>query len=104
MSGKDKNANATRVAHNDFVEVLAHRPRDFTSIYPVVASDHFLKRADARATFAMQCIERWAMVAAQPDGEDSAGRAKLRRLTAIEIVNHACECTAAAFAQFEERG
>lgn len=56
------------------------------------------------AVFAMQCIERWALVSATPDGEDSAGRQKLRRLTTTELVTEACEAAKVAFEMFRERG
>ena len=44
-----------------------------------------------RAMFAKEIIGRFALVAGSPDGEDSAGRAKLRRETASNIVEFACE-------------
>lgn len=56
------------------------------------------------ARFAMACIERWGMVAAEVDGEDSAGRSKLRRLTVEEIVTHACDTAQCAYEEFETRG
>ena len=56
------------------------------------------------ARFALACIERWAMVAGELDGEDSAGRSKLRRMTPDELVRHACDSTQIAFSEFETRG
>ena len=102
--GKEKNGTLVSIVKNEFKELVALRPRDYASPYPVVAGNHELKVPDLRAAFAMQCIERWAMVAGQPDGEDSAGRAKLRRLTANEVAAHACDCTEKAFAEFQNRG
>jgi hypothetical protein len=55
------------------------------------------------AEFAMGMIERMSLYCANPDGEDSAGRAKLRLMTPEEIANRACDIAAAAFAQFEKR-
>lgn len=59
---------------------------------------------DVRAQFAMACIEKWAMVAAEPDGEDSGGRLKVRRMTPSELVEHACQCSETAFKAFADRG
>ena len=57
-----------------------------------------------QANFAMQCVERWAMVAGVPDGEDSAGRQILRRMTPAELTDHACATTDVLFAEFTKRG
>ncbi len=56
------------------------------------------------ALFAMQCVERWAMVAGEQDGEDSSGRAKLRRMTPDELVAHACKTAEALSVEFTRRG
>lgn len=48
-----------------------------------------VEHADQTAVFAMQLLEKWGLVAAIPDGEDSAGRAKLRLPTVNEIVTRA---------------
>ncbi len=64
---------------------------------------HNRKIPDARAVFAMQVIERWGMVAAIEDGEDSAGRQKLRLATISELVERAVQVSAAAFELFESR-
>lgn len=71
---------------------------------PIALMAHARLLADQRAQFAMSCIERWGMVAADADGEDSAGRSKLRRLTSEEVVSHACECADKAYAEFRNRG
>jgi hypothetical protein len=60
---------------------------------------------DPRAEFAMQIIERFALVAARPDTlEDSAGRQQIRMQTPPEIVTFACEVADLSFAQFRQRG
>lgn len=59
---------------------------------------------DQKVVFAQQIIERWAMVAGEPDGEDAAGRQKLRMQTPTEIVDRACDIAEKAFTAFEERG
>lgn len=41
------------------------------------------------AHFAAVCIEKWGMVAGMPDGEDSAGRARIRLATPEEVVERA---------------
>jgi hypothetical protein len=47
---------------------------------------------DMRARLAMTLIEKWGMVAATvADGEDSAGRSRMRLLTPAEVVGRACE-------------
>jgi len=65
---------------------------------------HHLKQLDSRASLACQFAERWAMVAAMEDGEDSAGRQKVRRMTPGELADHACECVSALMEQFQVRG
>ena len=62
------------------------------------------ERIYAEAAFAMHLIERWGMIAATPDGEDSAGRAKLRPLSATEVVDRACDVSSTAFMAFRLRG
>ena len=42
-----------------------------------------------RMRYAGAMIERWGMVAACPDGEDSSGRSKLRLATPEELVDRA---------------
>ncbi len=52
----------------------------------------------------MQLIERWGIVAAAPDGEDSAGRVKVRLATPEEIVARACQTAQIAMEQFAHKG
>ncbi len=59
---------------------------------------------EPEATFAMQMLERWGMVAAMDDGEDSAGRQKIRVATPEELVWRACTVAEVAFAEFDRRG
>ena len=56
------------------------------------------------ARFMMAIIERWAMVAATPDGEDSAGRAKLGNLPIEEMVTRAANVAERSFKELESRG
>lgn len=59
---------------------------------------------DDVAAFAMLLIEKWGLVAALPDGEDSSGRAKLRLPTSEELVARAFEIAEAAFGHAAMRG
>lgn len=59
---------------------------------------------DERMHFAMAIIEKHALIAGESDGEDSAGRHKMRRAEAAEIVTVACDISEKAFAEFERRG
>lgn len=63
-----------------------------------------LEAFDSEARMAAALIERWGCAAASPDGEDSAGRAKLRKLTPTELVNEACETAKIALEEFRRRG
>jgi hypothetical protein len=64
---------------------------------------HNTVQPDLRGLLASQFAERWAMVAGVPDGEDSAGRQKLRPMTPGELAQHACDCVTALFLQFSDR-
>jgi hypothetical protein len=55
------------------------------------------------AKFAMAILERWAMVQGQPDGEDSAGRAKISLTPVEDAVRRACDLSQRAFEVFRER-
>jgi len=59
---------------------------------------------DSRGKLAAAFIERWAMVAAEQDGEDTAGRQKLRRLTPEELASHACDTVDAMYRECRIRG
>lgn len=70
--------------------------KDREIVYEDVLRNHRLepheyrKRAfDPEAEFALQCIQKWGMVAAKDDGEDSSGRAKIKLSTPEEIVDRA---------------
>lgn len=65
---------------------------------------HARKLTLPRAEFALKLVERWGMVMAEVDGEDSAGRAKLRTLTADEVVSRAVAAADAVYAEIERRG
>jgi hypothetical protein len=58
---------------------------------------------DIRAALATQMAERWGLVAGEADGEDSAGRQKLRLLTPAELAKRSCEAAEALYKEFEAR-
>jgi hypothetical protein len=60
--------------------------------------------ANNRARLAVSMLERWGAVAGTPDGEDSAGRAKLNHMPVDDMVKRACETAEKAFIEFERRG
>lgn len=59
---------------------------------------------DEIATLATILIEKWGLVAAMPDGEDTAGRAKLRLPTPDELVNRAFDIAAKTYEVARARG
>jgi len=105
MTGNGKKAAPELLAQTDHLDVhLTRPPRYGESPFPYSIGLSPRKYVDERARFALACIERWAVVAGEPNGEDAAGRQKLRRMTADEIVAHACACAEKAFAAFETLG
>lgn len=59
---------------------------------------------DQEATYAFALLERWGVVAAKPDGEDSAGRQQLGVLSVEETVVRAFDVSREAFRLARERG
>jgi hypothetical protein len=59
---------------------------------------------DQRATTAASFAEKWALVACELDGEDSAGRQKLRRLTPDELATQTCQAVEFLYKAFAARG
>lgn len=59
---------------------------------------------DQEAHFAMHLMDHLGIAVATDDGEDSAGRHKLRLQTPDEVVQRACDIAQKAFAEFEKRG
>jgi hypothetical protein len=58
---------------------------------------------ELQAKFAFDFAVRWGMVAAMPDGEDSAGRQQLRLATTDELVSRSVECAEKLFDEFRRR-
>ena len=65
---------------------------------------HYAECPGMEATAVLNFIEKWGMVAAAPDGEDSAGRQKLRLATPEEMVARAMQTTEAAFRTLRAHG
>lgn len=65
---------------------------------------HDTEFGGVRAAFMEEFIGRWGMVAAIPDGEDTAGRQKLRMATPAELVDRATSVTELAFDVMKEKG
>ena len=63
-----------------------------------------LKLPNHPAQMAQSFIERWGMLLCDSDGEDSAGRQKLRLMLADEVVARACQMAEIAWQEFERRG
>ncbi len=57
-----------------------------------------------RADFVGQLLKHLALVTGEADGEDSAGRQKLRLMTPIEVAKRACDIADAAWQEFNDRG
>lgn len=56
------------------------------------------------AKVAFEMAQRWGMVAAIPDGEDTAGRQKLRLMTPLELAQRAVQSTLALEIELMARG
>jgi len=62
----------------------------------------FTVTLNQRAKLASELVGRWGMVAAIPDGEDKAGRQKLRMMTEEEMAQRACVTAQCLFQAFED--
>lgn len=93
-----------RIGSNDKNEMYAAPTIMGSPRLPLSIVSHPTSMPDQRAFFAMQCIERWGLVAGTPDGEDTAGRSKLRKMSAAEVVQDACEVARIAYEEFSKRG
>lgn len=63
-----------------------------------------LEHPTLQGHFVMTLIEKWGMVSAKEDGEDSVGRAKLRTLTPQEVVTRAMDVAEIAFKSMRQAG
>lgn len=62
-----------------------------------------LEHPTLEGEFMLQLIEKHALITAEDNGEDSAGRQKMRKQTALEIVSAAAEITEEAFGEMRAR-
>jgi hypothetical protein len=65
---------------------------------------HMTVALNQRALLAVQLVERWGMVAGAPDGEDSAGRQRLRMMSPDEMVVRATATANQLFWAFGDCG
>lgn len=65
---------------------------------------HEMEAPNFEARIAIALVERWGLVAGGDNGLDAAGRQKMRRLTPVELTEHACDTAASLTAEFAKRG
>ena len=68
------------------------------------ATVHFLTIPNQEATFALQMLERFGLIAGRDNGEDSTGRAKGELLPVAETVDRAFALSKGAFRHMREAG
>jgi hypothetical protein len=76
--------------------------RQFDDVPRLIVHETECQNFEARLTVSL--LEKWGMVAAEPDGEDSAGRAKLRLSTATELAQRACNVAEECTKEMRKRG
>lgn len=70
----------------------------------VGVSKHETEDVEREGFLAISLIEKWGMVAGQPEGEDSAGRSITRLQTPEELIDRAFTVAELAFARLREKG
>lgn len=65
---------------------------------------HETEYLDQRARTAVSFVEKWGMALCEFDGEDSAGRQKMKVASCDSVVKRACEMTDLLFYEFRNRG
>ena len=65
---------------------------------------HDTERPTAEGMFALSLIEKWGMVQGSPEGEDSAGRAKMNQMPIAETIDRAFEMSELAFKRMRKDG
>ena len=65
---------------------------------------HETELLEQEAKIVLEIVERWGSVAAMPDGEDSAGRQKLRLATPEELTDRAFQCACLVMDGARKRG
>jgi len=84
------------------VEVDVHTNKFGYEREPVI-STHDNEHLTIKARVCLEMIQRWALVAAEDDGEDSHGRSKLKLSEPDALVNRATILTELAFKRFHEK-
>ena len=79
-----------------FIEDETFRGRIEIAVYKKIA-------LNARAFLAISMMERWGIVAGEPDGEDSSGRSKLGLMPVEQLVERSCQAADLAFKEFRKR-
>lgn len=74
--------------------------RQYDEAKMVVHESHY---PNFEARLAVSLLEKWGMVAAESDGEDSAGRQKLRLATPRELAVRACEVAREVTSEMHKR-
>jgi len=85
LTGLEANYGGGIVGHN---QPIMYRTKDLQGV----------------ARLAMCLVERWGLVACVLDGEDSAGRQKMRVMTPEELAKAACDTAEETWKQIEARG
>ena len=65
---------------------------------------HHTVNFNRRASIAGEFVTKWGMVLGVPDGEDSAGRSRLRLATPTEVVDRAVETADLLMTRFDQLG
>lgn len=65
---------------------------------------HNTEHLSPEGAFMMALVERWGMIMAEDDGEDSAGRQKARIMTVEELVTRAADIAELAFKTVRDKG
>lgn len=65
---------------------------------------HARRRPNMKAEVAMRLVEHFAIVAAEEDGEDSAGRRAFKLQTSEQVVKRACDIANGLVDEFDARG
>ena len=93
------------IATSDTADFHALRPNRYgETTLPATVMVHNRITLDPRASFALNCLEKWGLVMGSPDGEDSAGRAKGKIMPLDEVVARACDVADRAYSAFRDRG
>ncbi len=72
----------------------------FTMKEPIIYKKRLLGLA---AGISVEMVQKWGLVAAMDDGEDSTGRHKVRMMTIEELVQRACDSAQKLIEEFEKR-